>query len=508
MAESRSTESRKRRKTSSSAWKDESWRRRQCSRESRRDADRGPRENASSSRGPAFRKVAVALRKRRREASTAKSMDSQACRSSPPKGRQGSRSAPPKDREGSRSAPPKPVSLHPAARSSGRARGRSAASPPRSTQGYAESREGSERGTRHRALFLMGLPGAGKSTVKRRRLQRGEVDIEPDLFKKHHPRYSDQMSKETDEEVHRWSVRRAADAFDNAITSPRRPSLVFDSSGSNARWLGQRIAAARRQGYRTELLWVDVPVEVAIFRNRNRAKHGRWCPESVILDKAAVMRSSFNELREQVDGTERLQNWSERSLEWADAELDVYLYPPPRARPPCQRPGDSGYGEAPPGAQSPSPTRGSMRTIRIGPWKRGEEVAKRKNERLAWMDQTYRGNREKFVLEQVLGRRDVLIEPNKYPYQLPRDIEHWTIWSRRDFGHRELCEYVEAWLDARRPHNVKAWNYDDNRGRRTIDIWHVHIYFQGAGGLPPTISSKKSSSGDGRPSSHRSPCSV
>lgn len=360
----------------------------------------------------------------------------------------------------------------------------------------------------------MGLPGAGKTTVKQRRMHRGDVDIEPDRFKRRHPQYSRDMDEATDEEVHRWSVRRAADLFDSTIADPRKPDFVFDSSGSNARWLGRRIEAARERGYQTELLWVDVPVEIALLRNRDRGANGQWCPEHVIRSKADVMHRSFEELAREADSAERLQNWNERSGERAAAEEDLYLYPAPRTRPPSLRLGERGYGEAPPGARSPSRSKNSRRVVRIGPWKRNDKVAKEKNSRLNWIDRTYRGNREKYVDEEVLGSRDVLVEPNKFPYHLPPDIEHWTIWSRSDLDHKQLCEYVEAWLDARKPNNVVAWNYDDNRGRRTIDIWHVHIYFQGGGGQRPQIGaaapreSGKAEAASRRQSSHRSPCSV
>jgi len=360
----------------------------------------------------------------------------------------------------------------------------------------------------------MGLPGAGKTTVKQRRMHRGDVDVEPDQFKCRHRRFSDDMGEETDDEVHRWSVRRAADAFDEALMSRRKPNLVFDSSGSNARWLGRRISAARRAGYRTELLWVDVPVEVAILRNRDRATlhGGRWCPEDVILEKAKVLPDSFEELRKEVDSAERLQNWSERSNERATALEDIHNYPMPRTRAPSLRPGEDEYGKAPLGARSPSPTRGSKRTIRIGPWRRNDAVMHEKGIRLAWMDRTYRGDRERYVLERVLKRRSVYLEPNRFPYELPPGMEHWTIWARREYDHDELYRYVEAWLDARKPHNVVAWNYDDNRGRRTISVWHVHIYFQGADGQKITLGhctrERGENSSPAKASLHRSPCSV
>jgi len=369
-----------------------------------------------------------------------------------------------------------------------------------------------ERGGPPSALFLMGLPGAGKSTVKKRRMHRGDVDIEPDAFKERHRYFSEDMGEETDDEVHRWSVRRAANAFEDALMSPRKPNMVFDSSGSNARWLGRRIAAAQREGYRTELLWVDVPVEVAILRNRDRAvlHDGRWCPEQVIMDKAEVLSGSFEELRKEVDSSERLQNWSERSTERSIALKDLHAYPAPRPRPPTLRLGDEGYAEAPLGARSPSPTRGSMRTILIGPWRRNDDVMEKKVARLAWMDRVWKGDRERFVLEKVLKRKETYLEPNRFPYHLPPGIEHWTIWSRREFEHDDLCKYVEEWLDARRPHNVVAWNYDDNRGRRTISVWHVHIYFEGKDQQKPSFGTcaRKRDDSSAKFSSHRSPCSV
>jgi len=337
----------------------------------------------------------------------------------------------------------------------------------------------------------MGLPGAGKSTVKRERLRRGDFDVEPDQIKRRHRNFSYDMGEETDEEVHRWSVRHAVSIFEDAVRDRRRRgSIVFDSSGSNASWLKRRIEFAKQEGFETELLWVDVPTEVALLRNRNRGARGisgQFCPEKIILDKAPLMQSSFEELSKYVDRAERIRNWSHSSGELEEAKEDLYLYPAPRTKPPGLRPGMNHYGEGPDGARSPSPSAGSRRTLRIGPWKRDDEVTRRKNARLAWMDRAFKGDRETFVSKHVLGSRDVLLERNRFPYQLPPGAEHWTIWSRKEMDHDELCSYVEDWLDAREPHQVVSWNYDDNRGRRTIEIWHVHIYFQGRGGQLPNL---------------------
>lgn len=295
------------------------------------------------------------------------------------------------------------------------------------------------------------------------------------------------MGEETDDEVHRWSVRRAADALDDALDAGSH-GLVFDSSGSNASWLGRRIAAARRAGFCTELLWVDVPLEVALLRNRDRATRGeQFCPEHVVQDKSDKMAASYEELSRRVESAERLQNWSKESGELAVAERDLHLYPAPQSRPPALRPGDHGYGEPSRGARSPSRTCGSRRTLRVGPWKRTDAMVRRKGRRLAWMSRAYRGQRERFVLDKVLGQRDVLLERNRFQYLLPPGIEHWTLWARHAMQHAELCEYVERWLEQQKESRVHRWNYEDTQGKRSIDVWHVHVYFQGEGGRPPTL---------------------
>ncbi|CAJ1415995.1 unnamed protein product [Effrenium voratum] len=377
-----------------------------------------------------------------------------------------------------------------------------------------EARDRNQGGhKKSKALFLMGLPGAGKTTVKKDRMRKEFfVNVEPDQLKRFHKQFSDAMGEDTDTEVHRWSVRRAVDAFEEAVHDPRRPNVLFDSSGSNSQWLARRLETARCAGYWTELLWVDVPMEIALLRNRERARsHGQWCPERIIMEKAKVMKGSFEELRSAADEANQLQNWDPAGDELERARRDLYLYPAPRTRAGTVRPSDSAYGQAPPGARSPSPTPGSRRTIQIGPWKRSDEVMKAKSKRLEWMDETYRGNREKYVLEEVLAGREVLLERNMFPYMLPPGMEHWTIWARTAMEHAQLCDYIKAWLDARKPHNVIAWNYDDNRQMRTIDIWHVHIYFRGADGELPTfhtaLKGHRAEKGF-RPISGRSPCSV
>ena len=68
-----------------------------------------------------------------------------------------------------------------------------------------------------------------------------------------------------------------------------------------------------------------------------------------------------------------------------------------------------------------------------------------------------------------------------FPYDTPAGIEHWTLWHVKDLNHEQVKQYVENWIDANALH-VERWNYDDNP-ERSIDIFHVHVYFQVAEGL-------------------------
>lgn len=63
-----------------------------------------------------------------------------------------------------------------------------------------------------------------------------------------------------------------------------------------------------------------------------------------------------------------------------------------------------------------------------------------------------------------------------FPYNTPQGIEHWTLWSRRDLGVPEVERYVGNWIKTQRPEVVR-WNLDEN-AERSINIYHVHVYFQ------------------------------
>ncbi|EGZ30608.1 hypothetical protein PHYSODRAFT_538565 [Phytophthora sojae] len=129
---------------------------------------------------------------------------------------------------------------------------------------------------------------------------------------------------------------------------------------------------------------------------------------------------------------------------------------------------------------SESPRRRSRRTLYIEYWSRTDECKERKWDHLDEITEKY-GTAEEHIFATTLKGRTAFLEPNMFPYDTPAGIEHWTLWHVKDLNHEQVKQYVENWIDANAPH-VERWNYDDNP-ERSIDIFHVHVYFQVAEGL-------------------------
>eukprot|EP00397_Hematodinium_sp_SG-2012_P017115 GEMP01017488.1.p1 GENE.GEMP01017488.1~~GEMP01017488.1.p1 ORF type:complete len:632 (+),score=172.47 GEMP01017488.1:196-2091(+) len=362
------------------------------------------------------------------------------------------------------------------------------------------------------AYFLMGTPGCGKSTVKRERFgacleeltrdfdlqcsrqhtassssrAEGEempmlLDINPDKLKSFHPLYQAcGMTQMEDSTVHSWSVRTSARLVEQICQSGAR-DFVLDSSGANPRWMLDRIMNARGK-YKVHLIFVDCPLEIALFRNRTRGALGDgWVPEEVLIDKAGKVHHALQQLIAEVDVVDRVWTHNSKKTEDADelrqAQFDMYCYPAPRMHPPA-RPGDDDYAKTPSGACPPSRQPGSRRILRLANWKRSEHVAELKQARLQWIDNTQE-SREAFIVQDVFNGGTaphlMVFERNKFPYMMPDRVEHWTLWAYQHLSHRAICDYVEHHLRTKRP-DVVSWNYDDNEDRRTVDIDHVHVF--------------------------------
>lgn len=109
-------------------------------------------------------------------------------------------------------------------------------------------------------------------------------------------------------------------------------------------------------------------------------------------------------------------------------------------------------------------------------WSRSDDCKDAKADHMDRIDQLW-GSREDLVLQTTLYDKDFAIEPNMFPYDTPRGILHYTLWSTVDLSREEIENKVENWLRRNMPH-VMRWNYDDNEGERSFQVFHVHVYFE------------------------------
>lgn len=151
-----------------------------------------------------------------------------------------------------------------------------------------------------KAIFTMGLPGAGKSTVVNKLYS---VDcfvvIDPDLIKEEMPDYDPKHP----EVHHEWSKNQALIRQESAINEGK--NLIIDGTGTNVEKMYAQIKMLQAQGYSVTLLYVEVRLETAIARNASRP---RVVPEEIIREKWEFVETSFEILSKIADEVVRIKN--------------------------------------------------------------------------------------------------------------------------------------------------------------------------------------------------------
>lgn len=131
------------------------------------------------------------------------------------------------------------------------------------------------------AIFMSGLPGAGKSTFIDRRYRPKKVlstrvlDLDSELVQ--HPRFdpSDPDKLYTQRGAKRayaWANRRIERQFHAALADRSVRRLVLDGTGTNSERQVRRMRAAREAGFFVKVLHVDIPLETAVRRAAHRAR--------------------------------------------------------------------------------------------------------------------------------------------------------------------------------------------------------------------------------------------
>lgn len=141
------------------------------------------------------------------------------------------------------------------------------------------------------AVFTMGIPGAGKSTVAND-LYPDHHYIDPDLHKVAHPDYDPKNPGA----LHVWS--KAKTKVELAAAMLANDDIVVDGTGTNFAPLLKKMRDARNAGFEIVLLYVSVPLEIALQRNRDRA---RTVDETIVRDKADGIEIAFEVCAKEAD---------------------------------------------------------------------------------------------------------------------------------------------------------------------------------------------------------------
>jgi len=119
------------------------------------------------------------------------------------------------------------------------------------------------------------------------------------------------------------------------------------------------------------------------------------------------------------------------------------------------------------------------RTLMLDYYRRSMALKKRKYLHMDYLD-THFKSREQVILNSVLDdpSKPIMLEPNMFPYDTPRGVSHWTLWSRKWLDEDEVEAFVDGWLAENLPDAIE-WNHDDNMADGlSINLFHLHVYIR------------------------------
>lgn len=167
----------------------------------------------------------------------------------------------------------------------------------------ADSVRGAKPAQQPTLTIILGGSGAGKSTIAnafqfgRRRAHL----VDPDVFKQQLPGPKEKHSNFVHEESSLLAKRQLAELLD------KRANIVYPTLGRSAEKVAASIAAAKAHGYKVRVVHVDVPVETAIERVRERAANGGIeVDEETVREGNILSRETYNSIRNEGIGDEHL----------------------------------------------------------------------------------------------------------------------------------------------------------------------------------------------------------
>ena len=145
------------------------------------------------------------------------------------------------------------------------------------------------------AIFLLGLPGAGKSTaISKLAAGRSFRLVSADQIRENHSQYDPKHP----ERIHEECVQLAEGQMYGHATAGSQ-LVIMDGGGINNSYTERIILRMREAGYKITVAYINTPAHICVQRNLDRmAKGERFVPIEAILDKAYLLRKCKIRLRE------------------------------------------------------------------------------------------------------------------------------------------------------------------------------------------------------------------
>ena len=164
-----------------------------------------------------------------------------------------------------------------------------------------------KEGEKKRAIFMVGGPAAGKSSMLKQRFSEDEmaqhVVINPDEIKNMLPEYRRGVKQRfwpAANNVHEESSYLSKRIFDEAAGSGKH--LLVDGTGGNPRKYENQMDRLRSMGYEIQMMHMDKPAEQGVADAMGRAgRSGRYVPESVIQHTYNAIPGSVERLKPRAD---------------------------------------------------------------------------------------------------------------------------------------------------------------------------------------------------------------
>ena len=150
------------------------------------------------------------------------------------------------------------------------------------------------------AVFMLGLPGAGKSTYLDKNYPKGSnhILVSADEIRVNHPNYDPKFPEAIHEECIALAEQSMYDIAENYVITNMTGDIVMDGGGINNSYTLRILLKMKSYGFKTKVVFIDTPTQVCIDRNNLRIQNGeRFVPSETIIDKAYRLKKSIDKLK-------------------------------------------------------------------------------------------------------------------------------------------------------------------------------------------------------------------